>query len=249
MSKLKSKFALVILVGVAVLCAVPAFAVDGQILINQSTVMAAGGFPYKITQSGSYKLSGNLVVPANTNGIEINAGNVMLDLNGFTIRGPVVCDPSRTAVTCSGGTSGTGVLGSYQGMTVKNGFITGMGTAGIILGSSANLVEEIAATQNGTGIQMAGIIRRCNASFNGSFGIFIVGGVAENNETDSNGTTGIVALDAAVIGNESGFNIGFGLGVTQSIYGGNALDNNFGGTVESFGATSQNNNYCDGTVC
>jgi hypothetical protein len=30
-----------------------AFAVDGVVLINQSTVMAAGGFPYVISQSGS----------------------------------------------------------------------------------------------------------------------------------------------------------------------------------------------------
>ena len=40
-----------------------AFAVDGTVLINQSTVTAAGGFPYKIMQSGSYRLSGNLFVP------------------------------------------------------------------------------------------------------------------------------------------------------------------------------------------
>ena len=42
--------------------ATSAFAVDGQVLINQSTVMAAGGFPYIISNSGSYKLSGNLTM-------------------------------------------------------------------------------------------------------------------------------------------------------------------------------------------
>jgi hypothetical protein len=41
-----------------------AFAVDGQVLIDQAAVMAAGGFPYKITSLGSYKLSGNISVPA-----------------------------------------------------------------------------------------------------------------------------------------------------------------------------------------
>jgi len=69
------------------------FAVDGQVLINQSTVMAAGGFPYKITLPGSYKLTGNLTmtttVSGNFNGtdvaIEIDSGQVILDLNGFTI--------------------------------------------------------------------------------------------------------------------------------------------------------------------
>jgi len=35
---------------------------EGVVLINQSTVMAAGGFPYVITQPGSYKLSGNLTL-------------------------------------------------------------------------------------------------------------------------------------------------------------------------------------------
>ena len=58
------------------------FAVDGTVLINQSTVMG-GGFPYHITQPGSYRLSGNLVVPALTNGIVIAASHVTLDLNGF----------------------------------------------------------------------------------------------------------------------------------------------------------------------
>jgi hypothetical protein len=67
-------------------------AVDGVVLINQATVMAAGGFPYNITQSESYKLSGNLVVSANVNNIVISADNVQLDLNGFTVSGPGTCD-------------------------------------------------------------------------------------------------------------------------------------------------------------
>ena len=62
-----------------------AFGVDGVVLINQSTVMAAGGFPYVISQPGSYKLSGNLVVDAGKNGIEISVSNVFFDLNGFDI--------------------------------------------------------------------------------------------------------------------------------------------------------------------
>src|SRR3989442_9173749 len=62
-----------------------AFAVDGVVLINQATVNAAGGFPYTISLAGSYKLSGNLLVPNGVDGIKINASNVTLDLNGFNI--------------------------------------------------------------------------------------------------------------------------------------------------------------------
>ena len=80
---------------VASLMAIPAcaFAADGQVLINQSVVNAAGGFPYKITQPGSYKLSGNLTMntsaqsnfPGMDVAILIASNNVTLDLNGFTI--------------------------------------------------------------------------------------------------------------------------------------------------------------------
>jgi hypothetical protein len=60
----------------------PLFAADGTTLINQVQVVLSGGFPYQITQSGSYTLSGNLVSPSNT-AINITAPNVTLDLNGL----------------------------------------------------------------------------------------------------------------------------------------------------------------------
>src|SRR6266850_592227 len=72
-----------------------AYAVDGVVLIDQNRALAgnvtpgdAPGFPISITQPGSYRLSGNLTVPAATNGIEISASNVTIDLNGFSILEP-----------------------------------------------------------------------------------------------------------------------------------------------------------------
>lgn len=62
-----------------------AFAVDGVVLINQSAVMAAGGYPYIISQPGSYKLSGDLTAPSNTNAINVTSRLVTLDLNGFNV--------------------------------------------------------------------------------------------------------------------------------------------------------------------
>jgi hypothetical protein len=47
---------------IAAALSTPVFAVDGTTLINQATVPSAGGFPYHITQSGSYRLSGNPIV-------------------------------------------------------------------------------------------------------------------------------------------------------------------------------------------
>src|SRR6266571_8801026 len=79
--------------------AVPTYAVDGEVLINQNAALAGNvtpgdtpGFPVIISVAGSYKLSGNLTVPdANTTAILITADNVTIDLNGFSIVGPSVC--------------------------------------------------------------------------------------------------------------------------------------------------------------
>jgi hypothetical protein len=44
------------------------------------------GFPVLICQSVSYRRSGNLTIPdVNTNGIDISADDVTLDLNGFAM--------------------------------------------------------------------------------------------------------------------------------------------------------------------
>lgn len=76
------------------------YGVDGVVLINQANALAGNvtpgdtaGFPVTISQPGSYRLSGNLTVPdANTNAIEIASNNVSIDLNGFSIIGPTVCN-------------------------------------------------------------------------------------------------------------------------------------------------------------
>jgi len=98
----------------------PVLAVDGVVLINQATITAAGGFPYTLAQPGSYKLSGNLAVPANTNGIVIAVNNVTLDLAGFSITTtpPVVVPPFTTGIRSNGGTVSSAV-------TIKSGTIRG----------------------------------------------------------------------------------------------------------------------------
>jgi hypothetical protein len=100
-----------------------ALAVDGVVLIDQNKAMAgnitpgdAPGFPVSITQSGSYRLDGNLTVPAGTNGIEILASNVFLDLNGFTI-------------SCGGGTQTLRVacimgIAAVHDVSIRNGAIS-----------------------------------------------------------------------------------------------------------------------------
>ena len=169
------------------------FAVDGVTLINQAIVTAAGGFPYTISQPGSYRLSGNLTVPdANTSAILINASNVTLDLNGFAILGPTVCpNPSNP---CSPTGTGNGVAylnaNNNSNVVVTNGTVSGMGNNGVyLLGNfGPNRVEKVQAHSNGGN------------------GIYVVYGTVTGNIATLNGAYGILALFVTATGNQAAFN-------------------------------------------
>lgn len=192
--------------------AVPAWAVDGVILIDQNKAIAgsvtpgdAPGFPVSINQPGSYKLTGNLAVPnANTTAIEINASHVTLDLNGFAILGPTDC--SGNLNPCANAGSGHGIT-TFHGdnitpafnITIRNGTIQGMGAAGIFLRGDSHLVEYMHVRSNGSGgISIrdsddhgGSIVQHSNAERNGgnlTSGIFVARGLVTHNTADVNMT-------------------------------------------------------------
>ena len=217
----------------ALVGSVPAFAIDGTTLINQASVMAAGGFPYKITQPGSYKLSGNLVVPAEMNGIEVTASGVTLDLNGFGLTGPIVCDafgancsPIPVALT-------RGIFAMNGGVVVRNGYVCGF-TRGVAF---AEIVEDIVAFSNS------------------SIGIVTSGALVRHDSASGNGGIGIECRDCAVIENVANNNggtnqTGTGLTLLNGMFGSNTLDGNRLGGVQLVGpVVSQGNNSCDGKAC
>jgi hypothetical protein len=232
---------LLLLAIVLVLVPVCAFAIDGQVLINQSTVMAAGGFPYNIMQTGSYKLSGNLVVPAGVDGIVINADNVTLDLNGFTIQG-------------GGGAIGNGVFFAkvakdpnltVSKSTVKNGSVTGFGSDGINLGAGS-VVADVHADGNGNvGINLlGGVITRCTANSNNT-GVVAVQVTLSDSTASKNSNVGISASYSTLIQNVVTNNtVGISAGV-EVVFGSNVLHN----ATDVSGGTSQNNNVCSGGPC
>ena len=169
-----------------------AFGVDGIVLVNQSTVVAAGGFPYTITQPGSYRLAGNLTVPnANTTAILVHADNVTIDLNGFSILGPTVCT-GIPVTSCSPTGSGFGIdARSQSGITVVNGVIHGMGDLGVRISG--------------------GSVEKLQVSSNGGFGISVERGRIADSIAESNGNSGISVLTVTVIGNMANYNGGFGM--------------------------------------
>jgi len=127
----------------ALALAVPALAVDGVTLINQATVQGAGGFPYTISQSGSYRLAGNLVA-ASTSAINITAPNVTLDLNGFTI--------SCTACTA---THQPGIAGNQPGTEILNGAVTGFNSSDCIDTGTRARLDHVTMSQCYEGVAAA----------------------------------------------------------------------------------------------
>jgi len=105
------------------LAAAPAFASDGAIELNQARIEAAGGFPYSLSQPGSYRLTSDLVVSAaNTTALRITADRVHLDLGGHSIDGPFSCGIENCAAGPSGGIE---AVGGADETTMVNGTISG----------------------------------------------------------------------------------------------------------------------------
>lgn len=78
-----------------------------------------GSLPYTITQPGSYYLTGNLTLSsAGVAGISVQAKDVTIDLNGFTI--------SCTSAANQSAIDASGASGSTAGLVVKNGTIRGL---------------------------------------------------------------------------------------------------------------------------
>ena len=132
--------------------AIPAFGVDGVTLINQSAVLAAGGFPYTISQPGSYRLSGNLAAPLDAAAVVINASNVTLDLNGFTI-GCAWDQNTPNYIDCLS----TSPTATPSNVVLRNGFLTlqtsslrGSHHVANFLGATGVAIQDVSFTASGS---------------------------------------------------------------------------------------------------
>ncbi len=173
-------------------------------------------FPYLITAPGSYMLVANITVPnANTTAIKVQADNVKINLNGFTIKGVNTCDPFSHLCTSVG--SGIGIdADTSDGVVVLDGAVAGMGSHGILLQSGR--VERVRLVDNGhyglliTGSVEAGRVESVTASHNGGVGIGIDGGVVSNCLATNNNDQGIeVGLAGVLIHNHVEGNGGHGI--------------------------------------
>ena len=221
-----SRITLALLTLLALAAAREVRAVDGVIEINQAKALAGGvtpldtpGWPVTLSLEGSYRLTGNLTVPANTTAISIINTHVTLDLNGFEIRGPNQC--TGTPVTSCTTTNGNpGIVSANYGTVVRNGSVIGMGGDCIQLDESAMVERTSVIWCGGYGINvgplssvllnhssynyLGGIIgqapattliERNTARYNGGYGM--IGGLLSKNihVNNSSGIQGISVGD------------------------------------------------------
>lgn len=246
------------------LTASSARAVDGVLEINQTIVMAAGGFPYSITQPGSYILTGNLAVSAaGTNAINVMTAPVTIDLNGFSISGVDNLVP-------------TAIRDNVGQLTVKNGVIQNFGTG--INSVGPDIVLDLTTNNTNLGIFVFNALVRHYTAQSTTFGVGCGGtgtclvtdclinatntginlGNTEGTVTNcvvNSGTTGISLIEGSgtIIGNTINLTTSTATGiqaltVTEPVgYGANTVAAPNGATCFS-GGTSMGNNVCNGTV-
>ena len=197
------------------------YAVDGVVLIDQNKALAgnvtpgdAPGFPVRITQAGSYRLSGNLVVPdENTAGIEVSASAVTLDLNGFGVFGP--------------GRPGTGrgvfVFGGLVNVAISNGTVAGMGADGVGAFAKGARVTNVRAHNNGgiginTSSSGSAVVLN-NIVMDNRYGIAVDGthSVVRGNVATGIGQGGRIGVvcPSSVVGNAAAEIFEFGSGCTR----------------------------------
>jgi hypothetical protein len=260
-------------------CAAGARAVDGVVEINQAKAMAGGvtpgdspGFPVEIYAGGSYRLTSNLDVaaggqgsPENLHGIVVSVASepkqVDIDLNGFTLLGPVTCSYSGK-LECSANASGTGI-GIYVGqapLRLHDGVIQGFATHGVnhVVDSSSQtaqmrnldlrwnlngivtafaVIENVTTTQNrGQGLYaFRSVLRRIFSQHNGNDGIAIEYSVLDDCVSSQNVGDGVNGSEGSLVRGCRLYDNGqYGLACSSNDrcgYAGNTINLNDGGTV------------------
>ncbi|MEO6277577.1 hypothetical protein [Roseateles sp.] len=211
---------------------------QAQVTIDQNKALAgnitpgdAPGYPITITRPGLYKLVGNLSVPGGTDGIQIAADDVTIDMNGFTLGGSVSCtrNSQTRVVSCAFGAGfSTGIdssfKGAFNGFVVRDGTVRGFGQG--VRGVEGETLLRMHITQNegygvATAMTFAGMsIIDSIVDLNGSTGIAVGNGLIRGSRVGHNGKNGIqtsnmIVESSFVMGNK---NIGMQSGAARGVW-------------------------------
>ncbi len=223
--------------------------VEPRIAINLANTPGDADSRFKITQPGSYYLTGNITGVVGRHGIEIAASGVTLDLNGFDLVGV----PAMGAF--DGVVQNTA---SLRNVAVRNGSVRSWGRDGINLGSfgvSGCRVEDVRAADNtrigiragfnavvsdcatsggqeGVNVLDGSSVTRCTATGTSNWGINAgAGSTVANCTADANAGIGIFLVGGGTVTDCSarantgnGIEVGLGCEVANSSAVSNSAD-------------------------
>ncbi len=213
--------------------------VEPRTPVGPNTTPGDAACVFKITESGSYYITGNVIGEPNKSGIVVAADDVSIDLMGFTLKG------------VSGSVDGIRPLDYHTNLVVVNGIVSNWGGNGVTtyafgmpFGHSisyARLEGLLVSDNGGYGIRAAvgSVVRSCVARDNGSTGIIMTncGGVIEQCAAISNDGDGFVCFDGTTMLNCSSLdNDGIGISCGNSghtIIGCTVAGNDSGGIKAS----------------
>lgn len=237
---------------------------NGAIPIHQACVENGcfdgdlAGFPVEINEPGRYVLTSDLTVTGDVRGVNIFAEDVVLDLNGFTIRGENTC--TDTPVSSCSGPNQTYGISSNAFAEVRNGGVKGFDD-GLACFESCELINVHVAHNSSRGMSVAFgnnkaglIIRDSVFERNGGYGVrpHGDGNLIENSVFRFNLAEGIQSGGQGILRDSVVANNG-----SYSRFRNNMLliGNSFEETVllndtdPISGGTSAGNNLCNGSIC
>jgi len=218
---------------IAVFTSAPILAQQKPIVIEPNAVVSNVAKALTVlNKPGSYVLSRDLVnARAGVDSVDINASNVTIDLQGFSI----ISSVSSTGV----GINATG----QSNVVIRNGIITGQGGPAIIVGPDAT-ISGITASQNSLSSSVGASIEAGNGSQ------IIFDNVSEGGSGGVSCSAGCLARDNVIQGN-----LGVGMNFIDATDGylGNVMQGNdginSGSTGQVSGGTSLGQNLCNSTTC
>ena len=228
--------------------------VEPRIEINATNTPGDANSLYKITQPGSYYLTGNITGVVGKHGIEIASSSVTIDLGGFELLG----------VAAMGSFDGVNVsTASLFNIAVFNGSVRNWGDDGIDLGTivvtNCRVTDVFASGCTGIGIStgVATTLSNCSASQNSGGGINIgAASNAVNCSAYNNASNGIVIGFGSTASNCSAYAntaSGIATGNSSTVSGCSSYDNDSHGINAGSGSAVTHNavrlNSLDGILC
>jgi len=217
--------------------------VEPRTAINATNTPGDADSLFKITQPGSYYLTGNITGVAGRHGIEIAASGVTLDLMGFDLSGV----PGMGAFDGVSATFGS----SFTNITIRNGSVRGWGDEGIDLATMSNsAVTDVRAsgnTGNGISTGVGSTVAGCTASNNAGGGIFANSGSTVTGCSASFNSVGIATgFFSTVKGCTASSNTGDGILANEgSTVTGCTASSNFGDGIQVSSDCRVTDNTCD----